>query len=101
LITEEERAQRLATIRAEIDRIDAQVIGLLGERARFVEEVGKLKPSADRVRVPERERQVLDRACQLATEHGIDPTFVEQLYLVIFDYFVDHQRKLLQKANEG
>jgi isochorismate pyruvate lyase len=99
-LTEEERGQRLAVIRKEIDRIDAQVIALLGERARFVVEVGKLKPSVDKVRVPERERQVLERACQLAVEHGIDPSFVEQLYLVMFDYFVDHQQKQLSQRPE-
>jgi len=101
-LTEEERGQRLAVIRKEIDRIDAQVITLLGERARIVEEVGKLKPSADKVRVPERERQVLERACQLAIENGIDPSFVEQLYLIMFDYFVEHQQKqLTQKTEES
>lgn len=94
---ESDKAEALAALRLEIDRIDGAVIALLGERARFVEKVGKLKPNPDKVRVPERERQVIERACQLAIEHGIAPSFVEQLYLSIIDYFVSHEQDHMRR----
>ena len=97
---EKERTEALASIRAEIDRIDAEVISLLGQRANYVQQAGHYKPSAARVRVPERERQVIARACQLATEHGLDPSFVEQLYLMMLDYFVKYEQEHVRRRIE-
>lgn len=97
---EGEQTLNLATIRAEIDRIDAAVIALLGERARWVEKAGKFKPTVAQVRVPERERQVIQRVCQLSVEHGIDPSFAEQLYLMMLDYFVSHEQNQVRQRGE-
>ena len=98
---EDEKAQKLAALRVEIDRIDAEVVELIGQRARIVEQVGRLKPSVEKVRVPEREKQVLDRVSQMAAERGVDPAFIEQLYQLMFNYFVDHQQEhIRQRADE-
>ncbi|TVR54638.1 MAG: prephenate dehydratase [Puniceicoccaceae bacterium] len=52
----------LDQLRAEIDRIDAQVLELLNERIRLAVEIGKVKRSSGgEIYVPQREEQVLDR----------------------------------------
>jgi chorismate mutase / prephenate dehydratase len=59
-----ERGERvdLGKIRQEIDRVDAEVVRLLNERARLALEVGRQKEEADAaVYVPARERDVLQR----------------------------------------
>ncbi len=52
----------LEELRARIDTIDQQVLGLLNERARCAMEIGEIKRSTtDVFYVPERERAVLDK----------------------------------------
>ena len=77
--------------RTQIDRIDAEIIRLLGERGRLVQEVGDLKPHVGAVRVPERERQVIERAQQLCLEHGLEAEFGQQLYLLVIEYFATRE----------
>ena len=50
----------LSKLRAQIDALDARLLGLLNQRAALAHEVGKLKQS-NRVYRPEREAQVLRR----------------------------------------
>ena len=53
---------RLAEIRAEIDRIDREILGLLEERTNFALEAGAAKAALGRpVLDPEREAQLLAR----------------------------------------
>jgi chorismate mutase len=53
---------RLAEIRAEIDRIDREILGLLEERTNFALEAGAAKAALGRpVHDPEREAQLLAR----------------------------------------
>jgi chorismate mutase/prephenate dehydratase len=55
-------ATTLPELRQAIDSLDDEVLRLLNERARFVQEVGKLKAQLKQpFYVPERERQILER----------------------------------------
>ncbi|MCE5420088.1 MAG: prephenate dehydratase [Acidithiobacillus sp.] len=53
----------LARLRAEIDRVDAAILGLLGERGRLTAEVGKIKHAAGTTQYyhPDREAEILRR----------------------------------------
>jgi chorismate mutase / prephenate dehydratase len=56
--------------RQEIDKIDDEIVRLLGERAQHVIEIGKLKKATDAQAVlhtPAREAEILDRLCKLNT----------------------------------
>ena len=60
-----ELPQEMEQIRAEIDRIDAQLVGLLRERAGLAQAIGRLKGSDGRPYfTPERERQIYERLRQ-------------------------------------
>ena len=55
----------LAKYRAEIDRIDAQLLHLLNERAKAALAIGKVKKAAGLpIHVPEREAQVIATLCE-------------------------------------
>lgn len=85
--------------RAEIDRVDAEIIRLLAERGKLVHEVGELKPHVGAVRVPEREQQVIERAAQLANQHGLDAEFARRLYHFLIDYFATREEhQVLQRT---
>jgi monofunctional chorismate mutase len=59
-------AETIDQWRAEIDRIDAQVVALLNRRAECALAIGRIKRREHKpVHVPERERAVIARAVQL------------------------------------
>ncbi len=59
-------AASLEALRAQIDQLDAGLVGLLNDRTRVVLEIGKLKKkSGSEIYVPAREREVLDRVARL------------------------------------
>lgn len=57
----------IESLRAEIDALDDELVGLLARRARLAQRIGALKGNAGAYR-PEREAQVLRRAAGLAAE---------------------------------
>ena len=62
--------QSLQPHRKEIDKIDDEIVRLLGERARHVIEIGKLKKATDAqalLHTPAREAEIMERLCKLNT----------------------------------
>jgi isochorismate pyruvate lyase len=89
-----EQCASLAQVRAEIDRLDAQIVRLLAERGGYVLAAARFKSSADEVRAPQRVEQVLAKVRHLAAEHGAMPEVVERIYRELIRAFTDaeHQR---------
>jgi chorismate mutase-like protein len=85
--------EKLADIRVSIDALDTEIIRLLGERGKLVHKVGELKPHVGAVRVPERERQVVERAARLAEENGLDADFGRELYRFLLNYFATREEQ--------
>lgn len=83
--------EALTEIRDQIDGIDSEIIRLLGERGKLVHQVGELKPHVGAVRVPEREKQVLERAARLAAENGLEAQFGRELYSFLLNYFATRE----------
>jgi chorismate mutase/prephenate dehydratase len=82
----------LSTLRDRIDQVDRQIIALLAERLRVVEEVAVAKlEAASPFRDREREERLLLRLREHATEAGLDPHQIERLYRVVMDMSVAHQ----------
>ena len=82
----------LSTLRDRIDVVDRQIIALLAERLKIVEEVALAKlDSASPFRDREREERLLLRLREHATAAALDPHQVERLYRVVMDMSVAHQ----------
>lgn len=90
----------LEEARAEIDRIDGQIVELIGRRAQVVSVIGRLKGRADVVRDLAREQVVVDRVRSRAVQSGIDPNLAEDIYRRLLDYFVKQQIKDLEGGGE-
>jgi chorismate mutase len=80
------RMDEIETLRDGINSVDAQLIGLLGERFRLTREVGKLKaqynlPPAD----PAREALQMERYGKLAIELGLNPDHARQFFRFIIE----------------
>lgn len=60
----------LAEVRANIDRLDDQIVRLLAERARYVKDATRFKRDSFQVSARRRQEQVFEHARELARLHG-------------------------------
>ena len=79
----------LAEVRANIDRIDCQIVDLLAERIGYVKQAPRFKSSADQVRIEERIEQVVSNVVALAHECGACPQLVERVYRELIEAHID------------
>ncbi|MFT4171498.1 MAG: chorismate mutase [Rhodocyclaceae bacterium] len=91
--SQEQALARLAELRHGIDVLDAQLIGILGQRFGLTAEVGKLKkthalPAQD----PTREAQQMVRIAELARGAGLDPELAQRVFRTIIDAVVQNHR---------
>lgn len=86
----------ITEVRNEIDRIDARIIALLGERFEYVKEVVKYKDSnAKSIEATDRRNAVIESRRKWATEAGVDPDVVGSIYNDLIEYFIKEEKKLV------
>ncbi len=83
-------------IRAEIDRIDQEVIGLLGERFEYVQAASQFKTSETSVRAPERFKAMLEQRRVWAQAAGLDPDVIANVYRDLVSYFTEEEMRKWQ-----
>jgi Chorismate mutase len=87
----------LLQLRADIDKIDEEILDSLARRFEVTKQVGLLKAAHNLDSVdPVREQEKLARLKQLAEEKGLNGTFVHQLFQCLFDEVVRNHRALLK-----
>ncbi|MGC4847441.1 chorismate mutase [Micromonospora sp. DT15] len=84
-----ETATTLTAIRARIDELDRDLVGLLARREELVRQAAPLKSDAQAVRAPDRVAQVVARVRTLASEAGADPDLIERIYRGMIQAFID------------
>ncbi len=82
----------LSTLRDRIDAVDRQIIALVAERLRIVEEVAVAKlEAASPFRDRGREESLLLKLREHATAAGVDAHQIERIYRVVMEMSVAHQ----------
>lgn len=76
-------------IRAEIDRLDRQIVGLMAEREQLVRRAGRVKTDTAGVRAPKRVEEVVERVRGVAGELGATPEVVERTYRAMISAFIE------------
>ncbi|MEW2429334.1 chorismate mutase [Micromonospora sp. NPDC047644] len=84
-----ETATTLTAIRARIDELDRDLVGLLARREELVRQAAPLKSDGQAVRAPDRVAQVVARVRTLASEAGADPDLIERIYRGMIQAFID------------
>lgn len=87
-------------IRAEIDRIDRAVVGLIGRRYQYVLAAAKFKTSATSVKGPERLTAMLARRREWAVEEGLNADVIEKLYADLVAHFIDEEMQRWRADHE-
>lgn len=83
----------LLDVRAEIDRIDRQIVKLIGERARYVRQAARFKKNEGDVAAPERFAALLSARREWAHAAGISPDLIETLYREMVGHFIAAETK--------
>ncbi|MBD1849277.1 isochorismate lyase [Leptolyngbya sp. FACHB-711] len=89
----------MAEIRSEIDRIDRQIVALLGQRFAYVKAAAQFKTSETSVKAPERlEAMLVDRRVWAETE-GLSADAIEKMYRDLVSYFVSEEMQHWQRSD--
>ncbi|HET7502584.1 MAG TPA: bifunctional chorismate mutase/prephenate dehydratase [Kofleriaceae bacterium] len=92
----------LGSLRDRIEAVDRNIIALIAERLKIVEEVAAAKlTSASPFRDREREDLLLQRLRGLAVAAGLDAHQIERLYRVVMDMSVAHQEATVRNRSDA
>ena len=85
----EMQCESLEEVRANIDRIDDEIIKLIAERKGYVVQASSFKKSEDGVKDSARVEAVIQKVRRKAEEYGADPDMVEALYREMITRFIN------------
>src|SRR5215813_353356 len=92
----------LASLRDRIEAVDRQLIALVAERLKIVEDVAAAKlAAASPFRDREREDLLLQRLRGLAIAAGLDAHQIERMYRVVMDMSVAHQEATVRNRPDA
>ena len=78
--TAPEACRTMAEVRHGVDRLDEEIVRLLGQRFRYMDAAARIKPVREAVRDEGRKAQVLANVERLAGEHGVPAAAAAELY---------------------
>jgi isochorismate pyruvate lyase len=91
----------MAEIRAEIDRIDASLIGLFAERACYIDRAAAIKAEVGLpARIGDRVEQVVANVRGHAARKGVDPDLAEKLWRRLIDWSILREEARLGRDGE-
>ncbi len=89
------RFDSLTAVRAEIDRLDRQIVALIGHRAHCVKEAARFKKNEQEVAAPERLAAMLKDRRAWAESVNVDPEVIEKLYRDLVAHFIEIEKAKL------
>jgi isochorismate pyruvate lyase len=92
--------RNLEEVRANIDRIDRQIVALLAERQYFVKNAARFKKSTDDVKASTRVEAVISKVRNLAIESNLDPGIAETIYRTMIECFINNELNEFQNKNK-
>jgi chorismate mutase len=100
-MTREEARRKLEDYRVLIDELDRQIVDLLNRRTRVVEDIGRVKRSAEMpIYEPKREDQVFANIAQASADGPLTREAVRRIYERIIDEMRTVQRVRMEGDEE-
>lgn len=92
--------KELADLRAEIDKVDEELVELLSRRFRITAEVAKLKATQNMQAIDvDREAQQIQRLNDLALRYGVNPELVAHIFRIIVSDVVATHRTIAERLS--
>ena len=95
------KCNSLEEVRANIDRIDDEIIKLIAERGDYVRQASAYKKNEEGVKAPDRVEAVIQKVRAKAEEFGASPDMVEVLYREMISRFVNMEMEEYQRKNQN
>ena len=90
----------MAELRAEIDRVDEELVARFAERACYIDRAVELKSGLDLpARIEERVEQVVENVRRHAVTHNLPPDLVEKLWRRLIDWSIAREEAALGPDN--
>jgi isochorismate pyruvate lyase len=84
-------------VRQAIDKIDLELITLMGKRFEFVKAVVPFK-ERNEVSIISKQRydSVISTRREIAIKNGLNPDVIESIYRLLMDYFITEEMKMIK-----
>ncbi|MDC7286852.1 chorismate mutase [Blautia schinkii] len=92
------KCNSLEEVRANIDRIDTEIIKLIAERGTYVVQASNFKKNEDGVKAPNRVQVVITKVRGKAQEYGTNADMVEALYREMISHFINMEMGEFKKS---
>jgi len=81
----------MAEVRHGVDRLDEQIVALIGERFRYMDAAARIKPERGAVRDEGRKAQVLANVERLARKHIVPTHDARDLYELLVEASITYE----------
>jgi isochorismate pyruvate lyase len=86
----------MADVRAEIDRLDEDLVRLFADRAGYIDRAAEIKAGVDLpARIEDRVEQVVQNVRRHADTYGLPPDLVEKLWRRLIDWSIAREESRL------
>ena len=93
-------AMPIDALRAEINRIDLQIIDLIAERQKIAGKIAQVKTNEGLpIHDGKRTRELLEDAFNTAVEKNINPTYVQKVFEILIEMSEERQRECSGEGN--
>ena len=90
----------LKEIRVKIEKIDAQIINLIGQRTALAKDVLDAKKAQNiPINDAQQNKVVLERVANLATERGLDGEEVKKIFEILIRMNIERQHEMSGEGN--
>jgi len=90
----------LEDLRAEVQKVDRDIIALINERVRLAEDIFEAKRALGvGIEDKNQEKLVMKRALDMATELGLDAGTVKEIFAILIRMSLEKQHELLGENN--
>ena len=91
-----EACETMADIRAEIDRVDRDLVALFAERTAYIDRAAQIKgPLKMPARITPRVEEVVANVRREARLHGLPPDLIEKLWRRLIDWSIAREEGVL------
>lgn len=90
----------LTELRAEIDRLDRDLVALLAIRTGYVARAAQLKKNRAAIVDQARIEQIIARVRSQATGHGVEPQVIEAIYRAMIAAFIAYEERIFDRDKD-
>ncbi len=88
----------LDSVRAKIDKLDSQLLKVLEERMKLVDEIGRYKKAHNiEILQPNRWSEILDKSIEKGEKKGLSKEFINTLLRAVHQESINHQQKIMSE----